>query len=64
MTTDRTGRFALTLYGEALCPDTAAYVTRVLAPLLDSGLLGVGAGGAGGDARGDIDGRLAQGKNG
>ena len=39
-------RPTLTLYGEALCPDTAAYVTRVLAPLLDSGLVGVRAGGA------------------
>ena len=35
-------RANLALYGEALCPDTAAYVTRVLAPLLASGVVGVG----------------------
>ena len=35
-------RADLALYGEALCPDTAAYVTRLLAPLLASGVVGVG----------------------
>lgn len=37
----------ITLYGEALCPDTAAFVSRVLGPLLDAGAI-AGSGGKGG----------------
>lgn len=29
----------ITLYGEALCPDTAAFVSRILGPLLDAGAI-------------------------
>jgi len=47
----------VTLYGEALCPDTAAWVTRVLGPAVDAGLIGPGRrrqeGGRGDDADDD-----------
>ena len=41
----------ITLYGEALCPDTAAFVSRVLGPLLDAGAISKG-GGKGGSGAG------------
>ena len=34
----------LTLFGEALCPDTASWVTKTLAPLLDAGVVGAAPG--------------------
>ena len=34
------GRTRVVLYGEALCPDTAAWVARVLAPAVEAGLIG------------------------
>lgn len=41
----------ITLYGEALCPDTAAFVSRILGPLLDAGAI-AGSGGKGGSGTG------------
>lgn len=41
----------ITLYGEALCPDTAAFVSKVLGPLLDAGAI-AGSGGKGGSGTG------------
>ena len=41
----------ITLYGEALCPDTAAFVSRTLGPLLDAGAIAK-SGGKGGSGAG------------
>ena len=48
----------ITLYDEALCPDTAAFVSRVLAPLLDAGAIAK-SGGKGGSGAGKATSTLA-----
>ena len=48
----------ITLYGEALCPDTAAFVSRVLGPLLDAGAIAK-SGGKGGSGTGKSKSSLA-----